>query len=78
VIRIVRECCRQLTVLHIGAKFAEGPTTAVLAGKDVAAIYLGTAHSRVHAQKTDDRPAPGEATPLLSFPKISSGQGLAY
>jgi hypothetical protein len=26
VIRIVRECCRQLTVLHIGAKFAEGPT----------------------------------------------------
>ena len=49
VIRIVRECCRQLAVLHIGAKFAEGPTAEVLADKEVAAIYLGTAHSRVRS-----------------------------
>jgi ABC-type branched-subunit amino acid transport system ATPase component len=75
VIRIVRECCRQLTVLHIGAKFAEGPTTAVLADTDVAAIYLGTAHSRVHAQKTDDRPAPGEAT-LLPPAGAHAGEAL--
>ena len=49
VIRIVRECCRQLAVLHIGAKFAEGPTAEALADKEVAAIYLGTAHGRVRS-----------------------------
>ena len=52
VIRIVRECCRQLVILHIGAKFAEGPTAEALADKEVAAIYLGTAHS-------GDRSTPG-------------------
>jgi len=49
VIRIVRECCRQLAVLKTVAKFAEGPTAEALAEKEVAAIYLGTAQRRVRS-----------------------------
>lgn len=43
VIRIVRECCKNLYVLNFGKKFAEGLTENVLASDDVAAVYLGTA-----------------------------------
>jgi ABC-type branched-subunit amino acid transport system ATPase component len=43
VIRIVRECCSQLTVLNFGRKLIEGPTAEILANDEVAAVYLGTA-----------------------------------
>ncbi len=84
VIRIVRECCRQLAVLHIGAKFAEGPTAAALADKDVAAIYLGTAHGgdgsaaqrpAVPAQAAT--PAPSQSETLLRLTDVTAGYGQA-
>lgn len=84
VIRIVRECCRQLAVLHVGSKFTEGPTAAALADKDVAAIYLGTAHG-------DDRstaprpsvparaaiPASSQSEILLRLADVTAGYGQA-
>lgn len=45
VLRVVRECCQRLIVLNFGRKFAEGPTTEVLASDEVAAVYLGTSHN---------------------------------
>jgi branched-chain amino acid transport system ATP-binding protein len=84
VIRIVRECCRQLAVLHIGAKFAEGPTASALADKEVAAIYLGTTHSRVHATsgaRAMREQAGGQSTiggePLLRVADLAAGYGQA-
>ena len=85
VIRIVRECCHQLAVLHTGAKFAEGPTASALADKEVAAIYLGTAHSRVHTM-TSGGSAVRELTlgesarngkPLLQVRNVAAGYGQA-
>ncbi len=46
VLRVVRECCNRLAVINFGKKIAEGGTTEVLNSDDVAAVYLGTAHSR--------------------------------
>ncbi len=86
VIRIVRECCHQLAVLHIGAKFAEGPTASALADKEVAAIYLGTAHSRVHTitgvGSATRGSALGQSTgkgapPLLQIRNVAAGYGQA-
>ena len=83
VIRIVRECCRQLAVLHIGAKFAEGPTAEALADKEVAAIYLGTAHSRVRStpgtHATPDAAVVGQTRqePLLQVVNVAAAYGQA-
>ena len=82
VIRIVRECCRQLAVLHIGAKFAEGPTAEALADKEVATIYLGTAHSRVRSTP-GTRATPDAAVrqtrhePLLQVINVAAAYGQA-
>jgi branched-chain amino acid transport system ATP-binding protein len=82
VIRIVRECCRQLAVLHIGAKFAEGPTAEALADKEVATIYLGTAHSRV-LSTPGTRATPDAAVrqtrhePLLQVINVAAAYGQA-
>lgn len=54
VIRVVRECCRRVAVIHVGSKFAEGQTNDVLADKDVAAIYLGTTHGAGKAEVRGD------------------------
>ncbi|MGO9047412.1 MAG: ATP-binding cassette domain-containing protein [Xanthobacteraceae bacterium] len=85
VIRIVRECCHQLAVLHIGAKFAEGPTASALADKEVAAIYLGTAHSRVHTitsvgsatRESALGQSAGKGEPLLQVRNVAAGYGQA-
>ncbi len=85
VIRIVRECCHQLAVLHIGAKFAEGPTASALADKEVAAIYLGTAHTRVHTITGVGSATRGSALgqsagmsePLLQVRNVAAGYGQA-
>lgn len=45
VLRVVRECCERLLVINFGKKFAEGATSEVMASDEVAAVYLGTAHS---------------------------------
>jgi len=45
VLRVVRECCERLLVIHFGKPFAEGSTKDVLASHEVAAVYLGTAHA---------------------------------
>ena len=82
VIRIVRECCRQLAVLHIGAKFVEGPTAEALADKEVATIYLGTAHSRV-LSTPGTRATPDAAVrqtrhePLLQVINVAAAYGQA-
>lgn len=55
VLRVVRECCDRLAVIHFGRKFAEGPTAEVLASDQVAAVYLGAA--REHARPVQARPA---------------------
>lgn len=85
VIRIVRECCRQLAVLHIGAKFAEGQTDAALANKEVAAIYLGTAHrddstsqSRIWtAPNHSVNPGASRRDVLLRITGVTAGYGQA-
>lgn len=84
VIRIVRECCRQLAVLHVGAKFAEGPTDEALANKDVAAIYLGTAHGGGRTSKTHEpdpsptlRPQTTAQETLLRVEGVTAGYGQA-
>jgi len=84
VIRIVRECCRQLAVLHIAAKFAEGPTAVALADKEVSAIYLGTAHGRVRStpgtHATPDAPVVVGQTrqePLLQVVNVAAAYGQA-
>lgn len=83
VIRIVRECCRSVAVIHVGTKFAEGATNEVLADKEVAAIYLGTAHDGYEAEA---RPraslvASGELAPrrdvLLRLDGVTAGYGQA-
>lgn len=51
VIRVVRECCKNIYVLNFGKKFAEGLTDAVLASDDVAAVYLGTADHVVQSER---------------------------
>jgi branched-chain amino acid transport system ATP-binding protein len=79
VLRIVRECCRQLAVLHIGTKFAEGTTAATLGDKEVAAIYLGTAHSRIQ-EKPEIRPTRDTAAgyeALLRLINVAAGYGQA-
>jgi ABC-type branched-subunit amino acid transport system ATPase component len=87
IIRIVRECCRRVAVINTGKKFADGATAEVLESEDVAAIYLGTAHSRSHAstsarasQKVGERDDGGpkqSKPPLLDVEKISAGYGQA-
>jgi branched-chain amino acid transport system ATP-binding protein len=42
VMRVVRECCERLVVLHFGRLLGVGPTAEILASDDVAAVYLGT------------------------------------
>jgi len=42
VLRVVRECCERLLVINFGRTLAEGPTAAVLASDEVAAVYLGS------------------------------------
>jgi branched-chain amino acid transport system ATP-binding protein len=79
VLRIVRECCRQLAVLHTGKKFAEGTTAATLGDKEVAAIYLGTAHSGV-LEKPEVRPTRDAASgykALLRLINVAAGYGQA-
>ena len=84
VIRVVRECCKNLYVLNFGKKFFEGSTETVLASDDVAAVYLGTAHhvlqneraeiarapshQRVQFQRTDPQ---GHAKDLIMPPLLS-------
>lgn len=84
VIRVVRECCKNLYVLNFGKKFAEGFTETVLASDDVAAVYLGTAehvlqseraliarapgHQRMQFQRTDHN---GNAVTLAAAPLLS-------
>ncbi len=82
VIRIVRECCRRVAVLHTGAKFVEGATAEVLADKKVASIYLGTAHGsnsalpeRPEAVSTAPVRAPSKV--LLQLANLTAGYGQA-
>jgi ABC-type branched-subunit amino acid transport system ATPase component len=80
VIRIVRECCRQLAVLHVGAKFSEGPTAEALADKEVAAIYLGTAHGGVRLSPgTPPQAVVGQPRqdPLLQVVNVDAAYGQA-
>jgi branched-chain amino acid transport system ATP-binding protein len=91
VLRVVRECCERLLVIHFGRKFAEGSTRDVLASDEVAAVYLGTAHASQRA--TDAATASYNATagkanaataatpavgaPLLELRGICAGYGQA-
>ena len=85
VIRIVRECCRQLAVLHTGAKFAEGSTAEILADKDVASIYLGTGHGSdrtlPHKPRASSTQRPMVSEPpsktLLQLAGVTAGYGQA-
>jgi ABC-type branched-subunit amino acid transport system ATPase component len=81
VIRIVRECCKGLVVLNFGKKLVEGPTRDILADDNVAAVYLGTAHSAGHAHPEPaavSRRALDPASPtLLRLENVSAGYGQA-
>jgi branched-chain amino acid transport system ATP-binding protein len=87
VIRIVRECCRQIAVIHVGTKFTEGPTDEALANEEVASIYLGTAHRAAEPSRTRDaRSAAFAATAtagtaasdvLLRLAGVTAGYGQA-
>jgi len=85
VIRIVRECCRRLAVLHTGAKFAEGSTAEILADKDVASIYLGTGHGSdrtlPHKPRASSTQRPMVSEPpsktLLQLAGVTAGYGQA-
>jgi len=84
VIRIVRECCRRVAVIHVGAKFAEGRTDDVLADKEVATIYLGTAHGEGKAEvrhgtvQTESSVAKAASSEvLLRLEGITAGYGQA-
>lgn len=83
VIRIVRECCRTLLVLDFGKKLAEGRTADILADENVAAVYLGTAHSVDHDHPKKPGPVVPRArprvgrTPLLSLDTVTAGYGQA-
>ncbi|MBE2245013.1 MAG: ATP-binding cassette domain-containing protein [Burkholderiaceae bacterium] len=61
VLRIVRECCDRLVVIHFGRVFAEGATVDVLASDEVATVYLGTAHGAMKAVAADAANSPGGA-----------------
>ncbi|MUZ76031.1 ATP-binding cassette domain-containing protein [Agrobacterium vitis] len=84
VIRLVRDCCTQLTVLNFGKKLAEGTTADILADDKVAAVYLGTAHSPGKAQRSfataqvlAPRTLDKAATPLLRLTDVDAGYGQA-
>lgn len=83
VIRIVRECCKNLVVLNFGKKIAEGPTQEILDDDNVAAVYLGTAHSVKHSGSPAQpaaggrRVQPGERAPLLRLSGVNAGYGQA-
>jgi len=71
VLRVVRECCERLLVIHFGKTFAEGSTREVLASDEVAAVYLGTAHAspRAHDAATalpDDTTGHACAAPVAT------------
>ncbi len=46
VLRVVRECCSELVVLNFGRTLAQGGPAEILGSDEVAAVYLGTRHSR--------------------------------
>lgn len=84
VIRVVRECCTQLTVLNFGKKLAAGTTADILADDKVAAVYLGTAHSPGKAQRSSaaaealpQRNLDRATQPLLRLTDIDAGYGQA-
>lgn len=79
VIRIVRECCQTLTVINFGKKLAEGSTREVLANDDVAAVYLGTAHTVDHSgpSAAPKREIDRSKKPLLALEGVSAGYGQA-
>ncbi|MCO5161823.1 MAG: ATP-binding cassette domain-containing protein [Mesorhizobium sp.] len=83
VIRIVRECCKQLVVLNFGKKLAEGPTQDILNDDNVASVYLGTAHNvdhsgaRVSPAASVRRETERERPKLLQLSGVSAGYGQA-
>jgi ABC-type branched-subunit amino acid transport system ATPase component len=89
VLRVVRECCAELMVVNFGRKLAEGATAEVLASEQVAAVYLGTAHSGAASRPTPPAAsglrglvatapaAAADAAPLLELRDVHAGYGLA-
>jgi branched-chain amino acid transport system ATP-binding protein len=61
VLRVVRECCNRTLVINFGKKIAEGPTSDVLASREVAEIYLGNAANR-HSQSVTESPQEQKTT----------------
>ncbi|MBD8893397.1 ATP-binding cassette domain-containing protein [Roseibium litorale] len=83
VIRVVRECCKQLAVLNFGKKLAAGPTQEILNDDNVAAVYLGAAHrtdpaaAGVATLTSARRKAKPDRATLLQLSGVSAGYGQA-
>ncbi len=74
VLRVVRECCERLMVIHFGKHFAEGPTAQVLASDDVASVYLGTANTA--AALEDGASAAPVSQQLVAAPAVAGSAAL--
>ena len=77
VLRVVRECCERLQVINFGRTLAEGPTAAVLASDEVAAVYLGTAHPSAPSASASQKPADAAPAQMALDKDLTSRHALS-